>query len=184
MNTDPSADTVALYREIVKQRAMPTDGDEFPAGALPFGSSDTVRGAVPSPLSRLVGREQELESVLGCIASARLVTLTGPGGVGKTRLAIAAAEQVAEDYAERVRFVDLSPLSDTTLIGPTLAALFDLREEPGRSLVETLQDFLQKRSLLLVLDNCEHLIGECAQMAETLLLACPRLRIQIGRAHV
>src|SRR5262249_28288757 len=111
------------------------------------------------------------------LASARLLTLTGTGGVGKTRLAIAVAEQVAEDYPDGVCFVDLAPLSDPALILPTIAALFHLREEPGCSLVEPLQDFLRPKSLLLVLDNCEHLVAGCAHLAETLLLACPHLRV-------
>ncbi len=174
LNADPSPETVSLFREI--QRLRPERAAPL-AAASPQPSSESALGCLPHPLSRLVGREQQIRAVHDCLVSARLVTLTGAGGVGKTRLAIAAAEQVADDYADGVRFIDLSPLSDPVLMPRAIAALFDMREEPGRSETETLQDYLLHKDLLLVLDNCEHLVAGCANLVEALVLACPQLSV-------
>ncbi len=110
------------------------------------------------------------------LRSARLVTLTGPGGVSKTRLAIAVAEELADDFADGVCMVDLAPLREGALVGTALGSALNLREEPGRSLIATLQEALRPRQLLL-LDNCEHLLTACAELASALLQTCPHLRL-------
>src|SRR5205823_14859626 len=103
------------------------------------------------------GRKQEIEQIIACLASDRLVSLTGAGGVGKTRLAIRAAQEVIEDYADGAWFVDLAPLSDPGLVGQEVASTLGVREQIGRPWKETISDHLRPKSVLLVLDNCEHL---------------------------
>jgi predicted ATPase/DNA-binding CsgD family transcriptional regulator len=111
------------------------------------------------------------------LASARLLTLTGAGGVGKTRLALQVAAEVLGDYSGAVWFVDLAPLQDGAFVPTAMARVLAVNEEPTRPLVETLADVLGARSVLLVLDNCEHLVTACAELADRLLRACPGLRI-------
>ena len=132
---------------------------------------------LPLELSSFVGREKELAEVKRLLESTRLLTLTGSGGCGKTRLALAVASEVVEDFEDGVWMVDLASLADPALVPQAIASTLGVREQPGRSLVETLSDYLGSRKVLLVLDNCEHLIETCAGLAETLLRSCPKLRI-------
>ena len=111
------------------------------------------------------------------LATSRLVTLTGIGGVGKTRLALRAAADVAADFPDGVRLVELGELRDASSLMDVVAAGLDLRDEPAKPLHEVLIDFLCSRKLLLVLDNCEQVVDAAAKLAETLLRACPDLRI-------
>lgn len=111
------------------------------------------------------------------LSTARLLTLTGPGGCGKTRLALEAARSLVEEYADGVWWVELTSLDDPALVPQEVARVLGVREEPGRALSETLADQLRPRQLLLVLDNCEHLVKACAVLADTLLRACPNLRV-------
>ena len=106
-----------------------------------------------------------------------LLTLTGAGGVGKTRLAVRVADEVAADYDDGVWFVDLAPLSDGALVARAVATVLGVPEEPNRSLVDTLCDLLAAKKLLLILDNCEHMVPACATLADTLLRRCSRLRL-------
>jgi AAA ATPase domain len=135
--------------------------------------------AVPAPLSSFVGRERQVADVKRLLADTRLLTLTGPGGVGKTRLAL----EVARDLdggglvADGAWFVGLAPLADAALVPQETAAALGIREEAGRPILETLQDALRPSRLLLVLDNCEHLVEACAELADALLHACPLLTI-------
>jgi non-specific serine/threonine protein kinase len=110
-------------------------------------------------------------------AETRLLTLTGPGGVGKTRLALEAARAAAGAFPDGVRLADLAPLADPGLVPPTVAAALGVREEAGRPVVPTLLDALGPRRLLLVLDNCEHLVGAVVALVAALLPACPELRL-------
>jgi non-specific serine/threonine protein kinase len=105
----------------------------------------------------------------------RLITLTGPGGTGKTRLALQAAADLLKSFPDGVWFVELAPLADPALIPQTVATVFGLKEEAGRPLLATLTHHLRDKKALLVVDNCEHLVQACAQFAEALLLACPKL---------
>jgi predicted ATPase/DNA-binding XRE family transcriptional regulator len=140
---------------------------------------------LPLQLTSFVGREDDLAglaALLGDPASgARLVTLTGPGGVGKTRLALeAAAGLVASDgapYSDGVWLVELASLADPALVPQAVAAVFGVREARGRPLAATLGEALRPGRLLLVLDNCEHLVVACARLADALLRACPHLRV-------
>jgi non-specific serine/threonine protein kinase len=132
---------------------------------------------LPLELSSFVGRKQEIAEVEVMLSEHRLLTLTGPGGSGKTRLALAVASDVARDFGDGVWLVDLAPLSDPGLVPQALASVLGVREAPGRELTQTLSDHLLPRTMVLVLDNCEHLIGACASLAEALLHSCPELRI-------
>ena len=128
-------------------------------------------------ISSFVGREKELAEVKRLLGETRLLTLTGSGGCGKTRLALAAAGELSEGYEEGVWLVELAPLADSSLVPQVVASTLGLSEQPGRSLTETLSDYLASKKVLLVLDNCEHLIEACAELAEALLRSCPELRV-------
>jgi predicted ATPase/DNA-binding CsgD family transcriptional regulator len=132
---------------------------------------------LPLELSSFVGREKELAEVKRLLKDTRLLTLTGSGGCGKTRLAVVAAGELAERFEDGVWLVELAPLVDPSLVPQAVASVLGARELPGRSLTETLSDYLGSRKVLLVLDNCEHLIGSCATLAEVLLRSCPELRV-------
>jgi non-specific serine/threonine protein kinase len=133
---------------------------------------------LPPQPTQLVGREDELASVRSLLAQGdvRLLTLTGPGGVGKTRLAVAAAEQVAERFPDGVWFVDLAPLADPALVLPTIARVVGVREQPTQDPLEALTVFLGERSVLLVVDNLEHLLAAATDL-DALLRESPHLTI-------
>jgi len=132
---------------------------------------------LPLELSSFVGREMELAEVKRLLEKIRLLTLTGSGGCGKTRLALAAASKLVESFKDGVWMVELAPLADPTLVPQAVASTLGVSEQPGRSLIDTLSDYLASKKVLLVLDNCEHLIEACAALAETLLQFCLDLRI-------
>ena len=132
---------------------------------------------LPASLSSFIGREHAQARVLELLASNRLVTLVGTGGVGKTRLALAAAERALGGYADGVWLVELAALADPALVPSTVATVLGVREQPDRSALETLRDHCRGKGMLLVLDNCEHLLAACTTMAGALLRAAPALRI-------
>ena len=134
-------------------------------------------GQLPAPINRLIGREQETAELKQCVAGSRLVTLLGPGGTGKTRLALHVATELADTFEHGTGFVDLAPLTDPRAIPQAIALALGIREEPGQHLRDTLAVQLRSQHLLLVLDNCEHLVAACAEDAERLLAACPRLSL-------
>jgi hypothetical protein len=132
---------------------------------------------LPLQLSSLIGRHRERTKAGRLLAERRLLTLTGPGGSGKTRLALAVAGDVAEDFEDGVWWVALAPLSDPEFVPQAVAWVLEVREGPGRPLIETLADHLASRETLLILDNCEHLVEACERLAGALLYASPNLRI-------
>jgi predicted ATPase/DNA-binding XRE family transcriptional regulator len=132
---------------------------------------------LPAPLTTFIGREKEQSDLVGLIAKHRLVTLTGSGGVGKTRLSIKVGEQVLEHYADGVWLVELASLSNPALIAQTFAALFGLTSQSMIAFTDLLINFLRAKSVLLIVDNCEHLLDVCAHLIETLLKNCPHLKI-------
>jgi predicted ATPase/DNA-binding SARP family transcriptional activator len=135
------------------------------------------RHNLPITLTSFIGREREIAEVQQLLSTTHLLTLAGPGGCGKTRLALAVAADLANAYPDGVWLVELAALTDPALIPQVVAAALGVREAPGQPLIETLAAALKPKQLLLVLDNCEHLVVASAQLAETLLRACPQLRI-------
>ena len=132
---------------------------------------------LPAPISSFVGRETEIADIVRLLAAGRLLTLTGVGGVGKTRLALEAARRALAESADGVFFIDLSALSDPTLVVRQVATALDIRERPDTPLAAQLVARLHDSDLLLVLDNCEHLREACAELCGRLLGSCPRLRV-------
>ncbi|HLL40797.1 MAG TPA: hypothetical protein VK357_14220, partial [Rubrobacteraceae bacterium] len=139
--------------------------------------TDQTPNNLPLELSSFVGREKELAEVMQLLGEDRLVTLTGSGGGGKTRLALAAARELVEGFEDGVWLVELASLADSSLVSGAVTSTLGVREQPGRSPTEILSGYLGAKKLLLVLDNCEHLIDACAELAEALLRSCPELRI-------
>ena len=131
---------------------------------------------LPAELTRFIGRP-ELSQACGLLADARLVTLTGPGGVGKTRLALRIAAALADDFPDGVWLVDLAPLRDGSLLAPVIMATLEMREESTQDPALTLARYLYGKRTLLVLDNCEHLLNECAALASKLLTGTRGLRV-------
>ena len=136
-----------------------------------------LTSALPFALSSFVGREREVEDVVNLLQTARLLTLTGIGGIGKTRVALNVARRLQAEYADGVALVDLSSLGDANPFLQTVATALGLRERPGEPIARTLIDCLRDRQTLIVLDNCEHLLDACALFAEESLRACGELRI-------
>ena len=165
---------VSALRALPVERAarpdVPPALDQQPA-------SDRRLHNLPNPLTSFIGREREIAEARRLLRGTRLLTLTGTGGVGKTRLGHQVAACLLDDVRDGVWLVELSALVEPTLVPRAVATVLGVREVPGRPLTETLADALQTRQLLLMLDNCEHLIEACAELADVLLRACPELRI-------
>jgi len=136
-----------------------------------------VRGNLPRQLTSFVGRVREKKETRLRLENTGLLTLTGPGGCGKTRLALQVASELQGEYPDDVWLVELAALTDPTLVAKSVASVFTLKEESNRPIFTVLSEHLKPRNLLLVLDNCEHLIEACAQLTENLLKHCSHLRI-------
>ena len=143
----------------------------------PLTSLDATPNNLPIQLTRFIGRETELAEVTSLIASTRLLTLTGPGGTGKTRLALQASAETLPGFPDGAWLVELAPLADPETVLPGIAALLKVRSLPETTWMEVLSAYLRSRSLLLLLDNCEHLIETCARLSGELLSLCPGLKI-------
>jgi non-specific serine/threonine protein kinase len=143
----------------------------------PRASVPAATGNLPLALTSFIGRQREQGDVQQALANTRLLTLTGAGGVGKTRLALEVARGMAAHYRDGVWLVELAALTDPTAVPRTVAAVLRVQELPHESLAATLARALRSRQLLVILDNCEHVVSACAALAERLLQACPELRI-------
>jgi len=169
------ADALALgpaERQSLLAAARPGTGPE-PADAAPGGYAP-----LPLPLTSLLGREREVTTLVSLLQAGdmRLVTLTGAGGSGKTRLALEVAVRLQDALADGMVFVDLTPLRDAAFVLPTIADALGVRERPGQPLRETLARFLAPKQLLLLLDNCEQVLAAAPEIA-ALVAACPRLAV-------
>ncbi len=162
--TDPDSQTSMVFRELLTGAAMQ---DASPTSA---GHDDV--GSLPTPLTSFVGRERELADVERLIAHARLLTLTGAGGSGKTRLAVEAALRVRSDYPDGVWFVDLATVGESLHVPDAVAEALGLDPAAGLDREQALVDQLRSRRVLIVLDNCEHLIAACARLVAALLAGC------------
>lgn len=132
---------------------------------------------LPQQSSPFIGREQELRDIKALLGSARLVTLLGMGGLGKTRLSLQAAAELMHQFPDGVWFLDLAPISDPALALAEAAQVLGVREEPERSLLQSVCSFLQTRRVLMILDNCEHLIKPAAELAHAIIKAAPQVRL-------
>ena len=150
-----------------------------PRGAAPESvrTLHTRLNKLPAPLTRFIGRESEVEAVRGRLVrdDVRLVTLTGPGGSGKTRLSIQVASELLDHFEHGVVFVALAPIRDPELLASAIAQTLGVQETGGGPLIDKLKDFLRPKEMLLVLDNFEHLLGAAPRVAD-LLGSCPRLK--------
>jgi len=168
----PSRRVEELRVKLLEQRATPRAADRPPQGGGPIRTTN-----LPSARTSFVGRANERHSVQTELAGTRLLTLAGPGGCGKSRLALAVADDLVIAYPDGVWLVELAALADPVLVPVAIAAVLGVREETGRPMSETLAAFLAPRYLLLVLDNCERAASTCAAFADALLRAAPGLRI-------
>ncbi len=132
---------------------------------------------LPAYLTSFIGREHEMAEVRRLLLQARLLTLTGAGGCGKTRLALQVATSLLEEHPEGVWVVELAALTDGSLLPQAIASVLRVREQRRRPLAQTVQTYLADKRLLLLLDTCEHLVEPCASLVEDLLRACPHLRV-------
>ena len=155
------------------QLVIPDLPDNFPA----LRSLEILPNNLPAQVTSFIGREREMAEIKRLIGTSRLLTLTGPGGTGKTRLSLQLAAELLDQFPHGTWLVELSTLSDPALIPEAVINAVTIREEPDRTPLATLIDALKARRLLLVLDNCEHLIGGCAQLASAILRSCPDVKI-------
>ena len=161
------------------QRVAAVDGTVAGGAAAGPGAVDRGHGPVglPVAVSSLVGRERERTELAELVAETRLITLTGSGGCGKTRLALEVVHDVAPQFEDGALWVELSGVGDPDSVAQALADAVGVTEEPGRALIDTLIDELRGRHELVVLDNCEHVIGACAALVSELLRSCPGVTV-------
>jgi predicted ATPase/DNA-binding SARP family transcriptional activator len=170
LNFDPQPETRALFKKIRKGEGRSVLVDKLVETCAP-------KHNLPAQFSTFIGREKEQEEVSSLLAKNRLVTLAGVGGIGKTRLSLQVGHKLLSHTPNGVWFIALDSLSDAALIAQTIAGIFDIREGPDRPIMEILVNVLREKNTLLILDNCEHLLEACAQLATTLLQGCPNLKI-------
>jgi predicted ATPase/class 3 adenylate cyclase len=159
--------------ERIHQLVHPQLEQEF----APLRSLKATPNNLPQQISTFVGRQRELTEARGLLAGARLLTVVGVGGIGKTRISLQIADDAQDTYPDGVWWVELAPIVDPELVPKTIAKALGLHQDPDTPLIDSISAFLRGRRSLLVLDNCEHLIGACATVADALLRAAPELRI-------
>jgi hypothetical protein len=171
LGMEPAAEIRRLYEEILS--------DKFPPAQdlSPAEPQDGRTHNLPDARSSFVGRVREMVELKRLLSMTGLLTLTGAGGAGKTRLALEVARELVSVYPDGVWLVELAPLSDPELVVQQLVRALSVREEPERPIIETLTDTLRKKKALVVVDNCEHLVDAAASVAGVLLGSCPRLKI-------
>ena len=149
----------------------------LPPNFPPLKTLENFPNNLPFQLTSFVGREKEIDEIRGLLKTSHLVTLTGSGGTGKTRLSIEVGTQLLTNFQHGVWLIELAPLSDESQIIPALAQTFGLQELPFNPLKNLVMDYLRDKKLLLILDNCEHLIAACAKLTDELLHQCAGLKI-------
>ena len=170
LGVDPQPETRDLYKKIRKREIQPIKIEKQTEKREPSHN-------LPIQISSFIGREKDQKAIAKLITRHRLVTLIGAGGIGKTRLSLKVGEGLLDQFPDGVWFIELASISDPTLIPQAVSGVFEMVERAGSTLSERLIPFLHARTTLLIFDNCEHLIDACAQLAETLLGSCPRLKI-------
>ena len=169
------------FRDLVRpdriyQLAAPGLPKSFP----PLKTLDATPNNLPVQLTSFVGRVKELEEIRNLLTTSRMLTLIGPGGTGKTRLALQSTAEALETFPDGAWLVELAAVTDPALVPQSIAAALNLREKPGFTILELTTEYLARHKLLLVLDNCEHLIEACAQVVDHMLRNCPRLTVLIS----
>ncbi len=159
--------------EQIYQVVAPALRTDFPA----LRTLETVPNNLLQQVTSFIGRERELAEVERLLGNARLLTLLGVGGIGKTRLSLQVAAQTMNEYPDGVWLVELAPLTDARLVPQAVASVLGVKEEAGRPVIEALKKHVRDRHLLLILDNCEHLLHTCADLAQQLLQSSSRLKI-------
>lgn len=150
---------------------------ELPSRFPPLRLLDVLPNNLPQQVTSFVGREREIADVKRLLETTRLLTVTGAGGTGKTRLILQVAAELLEGEGDGVWFVELANLNDPVLVPRAVATVLGVREAPGRTLTEALVQHLSRRKMLILLDNCEHLLGACAELVDAILRSCPDVRI-------
>jgi predicted ATPase/class 3 adenylate cyclase len=159
------------------ERLYQVSAPDLPSEFPPLKTLEVVKSNLPAQLTSFIGREREIQEVERLLETNRMVTLTGSGGAGKTRLSLQVGNLGLSQFSDGVWLVELAPVTDSALIPQTLLSIFNLREDRHREIVDVLIEHLRSKTILLLLDNCEHVIDACAQITETLLHACPKLKI-------
>jgi predicted ATPase/DNA-binding SARP family transcriptional activator len=181
LGVEPEVETRRLYEQI---RA----GTSSSSTSVEVSQAKKVailKHNLPVQLTSFIGRESEISEIKKLLNTTHLLTLTGVGGTGKTRLALQVAADLVDQFSEGVWLVELAPLRDPSQVVPAVVTVLGLQEQPGRPLVEVLVNYLHEKQLLLVLDNCEHLVESCAILATQLLRSCPELKIlTTSRLHL
>jgi predicted ATPase len=175
LDIEPEPQTIELYEDILAGRVAADESNQ--RQAIPQVPAERLYHNLPADLTSFVGREKEISEISFLLQANRLVTLTGVGGTGKTRLALKVGENVLSDFPNGVWLVELAGLGDPELVPRTIAAALRLQESSNRPLIDQLQNYLREKQVLLILDNCEHVVNECASVANSLLQACPRLKM-------
>lgn len=168
--TQPAATDVPQSREAAAS-------GQPPVSASPGRNATESSGNLPRPRTSFIGREREAERMRQGLGVSRFLTVTGAGGCGKTRLALHVADALLTEYPDGVWLVELATVTDPVLVPQAVASAVGVREEPDRPILDTLKDYLRPRQILLILDNCEHLVGACALLVDDLLQSCPRLSV-------
>jgi non-specific serine/threonine protein kinase len=175
-SNEPTAETISLLPRERRDRSFDSSMDaEF--APTPVVPSHVTPHNLPNEVTRFVGREREIAEVVDRLAVERVLTLTGAGGIGKTRLAARVAGTVLDRFPDGVWLVELAALGDPAGVAKAVAAVLGAREEPGRSVLDTLRDHVGRRQLLVVLDNCEHVIAACADVAAALVRSAPNVHV-------
>jgi len=173
LDVEPSEASQALYEQVRTGRPLPIDPGFAPRGT----SVSEVRHNLPATVTSFIGREREVREIHHALKATRLLTLTGIGGSGKTRLALEAAELLLARYEDGTWLVELGSITDPGLVPEAIAHVFGISAEQQKPIQTTLSEQLRERQILLLLDNCEHVIDAAAETVTALLTRCPRLQV-------
>lgn len=173
LNVDPQPETRELYKKIRRGEIKPVSVEK----KMVRMEKTAPKQNLPVHLTTFIGRERERDEICRLIAQNRLVTLIGVGGIGKTRLSLQTGQHLLNHYPNGVWFIPLESLADEEFVPQTVASFLGIVESPDQAIVETLVNTLRSQTMLLILDNCEHLLEACAQLVEILLKNCPNIKI-------
>ncbi|MCK4346157.1 MAG: AAA family ATPase [Bacteroidales bacterium] len=171
---------VIILSWFINRKKLATSTDESSSHEITTGKDEKkVQHNLPVQLTSFIGREKEAEEIRHLIGNHRIISLTGAGGCGKTRLACEVAAQLVQDYKDGVWFVDLAPITAEELVAKEITEALKIPEEPTRAIIDTLIDKIKDKNILIILDNCEHLIRTCAEIAGKLVQSVPGLKILV-----